>query len=170
MRKLVVIGIALIMILVGFLAFSTPAAAEGKPYKFELHNKYTVIYDCDGYTLVHEYTLDRYVKFFFNKDGYVKGFWAHWNEHGTWTCVETGMTLEDNSDLIRIVDYEKRTISVIGVPQRITVKGEGIVVHGSGIVVMTLPGGDPDLIIHEGGQHPILWGLWEPCDLLPYLT
>jgi hypothetical protein len=163
MRKIMAIGMAAVMVLMGLIILTPSAAAEGKPVKFSrtytLTNSY--LYESCGITgcsLQYDGLGVQTIKLFYNKEGDLVKEITHLQTRIILTCTGTGNSMRYDADLIRIIDYEKGTITINGVPLRFTYPGEGIVVHGSGTVTMLMPGGDPALIIHEGGQHPFLHG------------
>lgn len=159
MRKALAMVTVVSMLLAGLMASAMPVAAKGKPVIFTQHFEATwEVWDCGDFSVIADGYQDRWNKLFYDEDGTLTKVISHWQTRVTLTNSVTGKSMNNDQDLIRILDYEEKTITVNGVPQRFTVPGEGIVVQGVGTVTLEFPGGDPDLIIHEGGYHPFLHG------------
>jgi hypothetical protein len=72
--------------------------------------------------------------------------------HSSDTNSVTGLTLHEHDRSTTIVDLRTGRVKIVGGPIRMNRKGEGIVIHDSGIVVFDADGN----LIFEGGPHELL--------------
>jgi hypothetical protein len=76
----------------------------------------------------------------------------HAESHSTDTNSATGLSLHEHDQSTTTVDLRTGQVSIVGGPIRMNRKGQGIVIHDTGIVVFDAAGNT----IFEGGPHELL--------------
>jgi hypothetical protein len=89
---------------------------------------------------------------FFDTSGIPIRVVEHVVSHSTDTNSVTGLALHEHDRYSTIVDLRTGQVSIVGAPIRMNRRGQGIVIHDTGIVVFDAAGN----IIFEGGPHELL--------------
>jgi hypothetical protein len=89
---------------------------------------------------------------FFDNKGNAIRVVEHFVSHSTDTNSVTGLTLHEHDQSTITVDLRTGQVSIVGGPIRMNRKGQGIVIHDTGIVIFDAAGN----IIFEGGPHQLL--------------
>ena len=133
------------------LALALPAGAT-PPQTYSFSGTNSDVIHCEGFddNFTDVFSARRTV--FFDNAGNTIRVVEHVVSHSTDTNSVTGLTLHEHDRGTTTVDLRTGQISIVGGPIRMNRKGQGIVIHDTGIVVFDAEGN----IIFEGGPHEAL--------------
>jgi hypothetical protein len=136
--------------LFALLLFASSASAT-PPERYSFSGTNSDVVHCDGFDDNFTDVFSGSGTIFFDRAGNPIRVIEHDVSHSSDTNSVTGLTLHEHDRSTTTVDRRTGQVKIAGGPIRMNRKGEGIVIHDSGIVVFDADGN----LIFEGGPHEL---------------
>jgi len=149
LRTLLVPAVSLLLV----LALAAPALAT-PPQTASNSGTNSGVIHCAGFDDNFTDVFSSQATLFFDNAGNPIRITEHVASHSTDTNSVTGLSLHEHDRYAITVNLRTGQLSIAGAPIRMNRKGQGIVIHDTGIVVFDAE----ENVIFEGGPHEVLNG------------
>ena len=143
--------LVLVVSLLLALALATPALAT-RPQTASNSGTNSGVINCPGFDDNFTDVFSSQATLFFDNAGNPIRITEHVVSHSTDTNSVTGLSLHEHDRYLITVDLRTGRLSIAGAPIRMNRKGQGIVIHDTGIVVFDAE----ENVIFEAGPHEVL--------------
>ena len=147
LRTLLVPVVSLLLL----LALAAPSLAI-RPQTASFSGTDSGVINCAGFDDNFTDVFSAQATLFFDNAGNPIRITEHVVSHSTDTNSVTGLSLHEHDRYAITVDLRTGQVTLAGAPIRMNRKGQGIVIHDTGIVVFDAE----ENVIFEGGPHEVL--------------